>query len=150
MSSVFFSTDFLVKFPRTLRSFSILSWSTAIPAWLVATSSYITPVMLSWATFSVFSPISTYIKRMFFILPKFFFLNLFQSDLQSETDYQLTTISCCNSSSHFKLQVHCDLFCEFWGGRSLGLKTFWYGVFLFVDDYLITHLSWKIHVRPKR
>ena len=43
--------------------------------------------------------------------------------------------------------IHSDLFWEFWGGRSLGLL---YGVFLFVHDWLITHLSWKIHVRPKR
>ena len=45
---------------------------------------------------------------------------------------------------------HCDLFWEFWVGWSLGLKTLLYGVILFVHDCLITHLSWKILLRPKR
>ena len=49
-----------------------------------------------------------------------------------------------------KWPYHSDLFWEFRGGNSLGLKTNSCGVFLFVHDCLITHLSWKIHVRPKR
>ena len=47
-------------------------------------------------------------------------------------------------------RCHSDLFWEFRGSRSLGLKTTSYGVFLFVDGCLIADLSWKNLKRPKR
>ena len=45
---------------------------------------------------------------------------------------------------------HSDLFWEFRGSWSLGLKSISYGVFLFVDDCLIANLSWKNLKRPKK
>ena len=45
--------------------------------------------------------------------------------------------------------AHSDLFQEFGGSRSLGLKTTSYDVFLFVDDCLIADLSWENLKRPK-
>ena len=42
------------------------------------------------------------------------------------------------------LALHSDLFLEFQGNRSLGLKTISYGVFLFVDDCLIADWQYDI------
>ena len=56
----------------------------------------------------------------------------------------------CLTYTYSLTTFHSDLFWKIRGGKSLGLKTTSCGVFLFVHDCLITHLSWKIHVRPKR
>ena len=57
---------------------------------------------------------------------------------------------CIGFSIEYVALYHSELFLEFRGGKSLGLKTTSCGVFLFVHDCLITHLSWKILLRPKR